>query len=596
MAEYYAQFARGGFGLVISEGTYTDTAHSQGYLNQPGLATDAHVAGWRRVTDAVHATGTPMLAQLMHAGAIVQGNSYATEAIAPSAITADRADARGVRRAGALADTPRDHLCRHRFGGGWLRGGGRQSAQRPGSTVWRSMPPTATCSTSSSPSTPTRATTSTAATVGQPHPADRRGRRGDPQPGGRRLPGRRAAVADEGQRLDLPLAGRRRGRRGDLRRTRRRRCRLSAHRQRGTRLHRHRALRGRPDDHRAGPGGQRSAGDRQRRDARPAAGRRRPRRRATPTCCPSPAARWPTRTCPTACREAPSWSRSTTRCCRRWPRSPTRGHGGGSARMQTEPMTTPWHGGAAAMATLTFDVDAETPILAAGRRYADHLMTMSHQSYGPDVGVPRILDMLDDLGIASDLLHSRLGRRTSAGPGGQDRRPRARGGAPFVQPPLTGDDDRRPGAGRLRARHGRFRGAGHRDPGPSRRAVGCQLADAEPDRRARAGLRLVADGRRPAVRNRHRHNADRGAAGALVARRLGAVRLSARAQHRRGDRVAGQGGRDVARRAGRYAPLPVSVQSLCAPVPFGSAGPDHGAAGVHRVRTAMRRRAVRPMS
>ena len=73
MAEYYTQFARGGFGLVITEGTYTDTAHSQGYLNQPGLATDAHVAGWRRVTDAVHATGTPIFAQLMHAGAIVAG-------------------------------------------------------------------------------------------------------------------------------------------------------------------------------------------------------------------------------------------------------------------------------------------------------------------------------------------------------------------------------------------------------------------------------------------------------------------------------------------------------------------------------------------
>lgn len=51
------------------------------------------------------------------------------------------------------------------------------------------------------------------------------------------------------------------------------------------------------------------------------------------------------------------------------------------------------------MATLTFDVDAETPILASGRRYAEHLMTMSHQSYGPDVGVPRILDMLDDLDV-----------------------------------------------------------------------------------------------------------------------------------------------------------------------------------------------------
>lgn len=62
-------------------------------------------------------------------------------------------------------------------------------------------------------------------------------------------------------------------------------------------------------------------------------------------------------------------------------------------------MSTPWHGGAAAVATLTFDVDAETPILAQGRHYADHLMTMSHQSYGPDVGVPRILDMLDEMGV-----------------------------------------------------------------------------------------------------------------------------------------------------------------------------------------------------
>jgi peptidoglycan/xylan/chitin deacetylase (PgdA/CDA1 family) len=51
------------------------------------------------------------------------------------------------------------------------------------------------------------------------------------------------------------------------------------------------------------------------------------------------------------------------------------------------------------VATLTFDVDAETPILAEGRRHADNLMTMSHQAYGPDVGVPRILGLLDDLDV-----------------------------------------------------------------------------------------------------------------------------------------------------------------------------------------------------
>jgi peptidoglycan/xylan/chitin deacetylase (PgdA/CDA1 family) len=54
-----------------------------------------------------------------------------------------------------------------------------------------------------------------------------------------------------------------------------------------------------------------------------------------------------------------------------------------------------WREGAAVVATLTFDVDAETPVLAAGGRFGRHLSTMSHQAYGPDVGVPRILDWLD---------------------------------------------------------------------------------------------------------------------------------------------------------------------------------------------------------
>lgn len=52
-----------------------------------------------------------------------------------------------------------------------------------------------------------------------------------------------------------------------------------------------------------------------------------------------------------------------------------------------------------AAATITFDVDAETPVLAEGSGYSAHAMTMSHQAYGPDVGVPRILDILDQVGI-----------------------------------------------------------------------------------------------------------------------------------------------------------------------------------------------------
>lgn len=62
-------------------------------------------------------------------------------------------------------------------------------------------------------------------------------------------------------------------------------------------------------------------------------------------------------------------------------------------------MSRTWNADAAAVVTLTFDVDAESAILALGRRYADHASTMSHQAYGPDVGVPRLLDLLDECGV-----------------------------------------------------------------------------------------------------------------------------------------------------------------------------------------------------
>ena len=45
-------------------------------------------------------------------------------------------------------------------------------------------------------------------------------------------------------------------------------------------------------------------------------------------------------------------------------------------------------------AILSFDVDAESPILVEGRRHADNAGLMSHQAYGPLVGVPRILALL----------------------------------------------------------------------------------------------------------------------------------------------------------------------------------------------------------
>jgi 2,4-dienoyl-CoA reductase-like NADH-dependent reductase (Old Yellow Enzyme family) len=86
MAAYYAEYARGGFGLVISEGTYTDHAHSQAYSNQPAIVTGEQVRGWTRVVDAVHDAGGRVFLQLMHAGALVQGNNHRDVAVAPSAI------------------------------------------------------------------------------------------------------------------------------------------------------------------------------------------------------------------------------------------------------------------------------------------------------------------------------------------------------------------------------------------------------------------------------------------------------------------------------------------------------------------------------
>ncbi|MDB5869262.1 MAG: NADH:flavin oxidoreductase [Polaromonas sp.] len=86
MGDYYEAFAAGGFGLVITEGIYTDKAHAQGYLFQPGLADDAQLDAWRTVVDRVHAHGGRIVAQLMHAGALSQGNPHRITTKGPSAV------------------------------------------------------------------------------------------------------------------------------------------------------------------------------------------------------------------------------------------------------------------------------------------------------------------------------------------------------------------------------------------------------------------------------------------------------------------------------------------------------------------------------
>lgn len=86
MARYYGKFARGGFSFLLTEGTYPDAEYSQGYANQPGLATDDQAESWSRVVDTVHEYDAPILAQLMHAGPLVQQNRFSSESVGPSAV------------------------------------------------------------------------------------------------------------------------------------------------------------------------------------------------------------------------------------------------------------------------------------------------------------------------------------------------------------------------------------------------------------------------------------------------------------------------------------------------------------------------------
>jgi peptidoglycan/xylan/chitin deacetylase (PgdA/CDA1 family) len=67
---------------------------------------------------------------------------------------------------------------------------------------------------------------------------------------------------------------------------------------------------------------------------------------------------------------------------------------GRSLRNWRKPATDGWRRGAAAALALTFDLDAESAVLGRMPAAANDLSAMSHQAYGPQVGLPRILDLL----------------------------------------------------------------------------------------------------------------------------------------------------------------------------------------------------------
>ena len=84
MAEYYLQ--RASAGLILSEATSVN-ALGVGYPDTPGIWSDAQVAGWRLVTDAVHSAGGRIFLQLWHVGR-VSAPLYLDGAtpVAPSAV------------------------------------------------------------------------------------------------------------------------------------------------------------------------------------------------------------------------------------------------------------------------------------------------------------------------------------------------------------------------------------------------------------------------------------------------------------------------------------------------------------------------------
>jgi N-ethylmaleimide reductase len=87
MAEYYGQ--RASAGLIVTEGT-SPSPNGVGYPRIPGLWSPGQVAGWKLVTDAVHARGGRIFVQLMHTGRVGHPLNLpaGAELLAPSAVAA----------------------------------------------------------------------------------------------------------------------------------------------------------------------------------------------------------------------------------------------------------------------------------------------------------------------------------------------------------------------------------------------------------------------------------------------------------------------------------------------------------------------------
>jgi 2,4-dienoyl-CoA reductase-like NADH-dependent reductase (Old Yellow Enzyme family) len=87
MQEYYVQ--RAGAGLILTEATAV-TPMGVGYIDTPGIWSPEQVAGWKTITDAVHAAGGRIVCQLWHVGRLSHPDFLGGRSpVAPSALAVE---------------------------------------------------------------------------------------------------------------------------------------------------------------------------------------------------------------------------------------------------------------------------------------------------------------------------------------------------------------------------------------------------------------------------------------------------------------------------------------------------------------------------
>ncbi len=102
MCRYYCQ--RAGAGLIITEATQV-SQQGTGCIATPGIHTPAQIAGWRRITDAIHATGGRIICQIWHVGRVSHA-SFQVDGQAPVSSSAVSGEVNTFTEAGFEPCTP----------------------------------------------------------------------------------------------------------------------------------------------------------------------------------------------------------------------------------------------------------------------------------------------------------------------------------------------------------------------------------------------------------------------------------------------------------------------------------------------------------